>query len=127
MLKIITGLFFCIITLNVNSSTFFMSNERLHTLMLGGTISQLEALNYIMGVTDAIVPILCVNKTITSKQLYNLVKEMIEQNPKEKNRNATDFIIYILTNEFPCKKNEQPKKDNFEDRLKKPNRPQLVI
>lgn len=126
--KKIFGLVLLTITNSVYANSFFMSGEKLYTLMSGNSLSQIEAINYIMGVTDAMMPVVCSSKQIIVKQIVDSTKKMLEQNPKHLNRNASDFIILVLNKEYSCKNPETPKEKPkyFEDRLQRP-RPQILI
>jgi hypothetical protein len=125
MIKKIIGLFLIGLTTSANSNNF-MTGDKLYLLMTGNSLSQLESINYIMGVSDTILPVLCPPGPVTVKQVFDLTKKTLEKFDKDRNKNASDFVIIGLNQEFPCKNKNPPKDNSFEDRNRRP-KPQLLI
>jgi hypothetical protein len=128
MLKYIISIGFITLSNLSYANIGFITGERLYILMTGNSMNQLEAANYIMGVTDAMLPSTCPNTYVILRQVVDSTKKSLEQFPEERNkRNASDFIIQALKKEFSCK-NESSKEDKkfFEDRIKK-SKPKLLI
>ncbi len=60
---------------------------------------------YIAGVRDTLIDAnyICIPNNVNGKQIFEIVKQYVENNPKEWNKSASYLVETPLLDAFPCK------------------------
>lgn len=104
-----------------NRNFHIVSGGKLYSQLTSDSLNQLQAVNYIMGAVDTLFPIYCIPPNAQIGKIVDLVKRALEENPSERHRPASDFIIVVLKKEYSCLDNSKPQGESrppFEDRLR---------
>ena len=61
---------------------------------------------YISGVRDTLIDAgyICIPSGVNGKQIFEIVRKYVEDNPKEWNKSASYLVETPLLDAFPCKK-----------------------
>lgn len=97
---LVLGMSFCA------HAEFFTGNE-LYSKMndTNSYFHQGVADGYIVGVYDALVNVThCPPRNVTVRQIKDMVRTHIENNPSTRHNTADSIISYVLTNAWPCPK-----------------------
>ena len=93
----------CCLTLPAHAE--FKDGNRLYSEMTGSTNQQMNAIGYIAGVTDALSGVaVCAPASVTAGQLFDMVKQYLEDQPQVRHFTADALIYRVLTKVWPCKK-----------------------
>ena len=86
------------------AGTFWDGNKLLSKLR-GETMEQMQALGYIMGVSDAVDTVtVCSPTTVTSGQMLDIMKQYLESTPTVRHLPADSLISVVLGRVWPCEK-----------------------
>lgn len=89
----------------------FITGNDLYAMMQNPDNKQ-AALGYVAGVFDMTLgTIQCAPGGVSTTQMYDLVKLLLEKNPQHRNLDASDFIAVSLQRAFPCPKRNNADKE----------------
>ena len=92
------------VCLSAHAGTFWYGNK-LHNKLQGNTLEQMQALGYIMGVSDALdTATVCAPTNVTSGQLNDIIKNYLENTPAVRHLAADSLISAVLGRVWPCDK-----------------------
>ena len=92
------------VCLSAHAGTFWDGNK-LHNKLQGNTLEQMQALGYIMGVSDAVDTVtVCSPTTVTSGQMLDIMKQYLESTPTVRHLPADTLIKVVLGRVWPCDK-----------------------
>ena len=85
-------------------------NELHKDLYDSSTSSNMFALGYIVGVTDALLgTTLCISPNVSQGQLMDVVKKFMNDNPQVRNLPAAVIVFAALDQYWPCEKQKRKK------------------
>ena len=83
----------------------FWDGNKLYSKLRGETMEQMQALGYVMGVSDAEdTATICSPNTVTSGQMFDIVKQYLENNPAVRHFPADTLVKVVLGRVWPCEK-----------------------
>ena len=83
----------------------FWDGNKLYSKLRGETMEQMQALGYIMGVSDAVDTVtVCSPTTVTSGQMLDIMKQYLESTPTVRHLPADTLIKVVLGRVWPCDK-----------------------
>lgn len=83
----------------------FWDGNRLLSKMLGNSGEQMQALGYVMGVSDAMESLtLCTPNNVTAGQMHDIVKQYLEVNPGSRHIAADLIVNRALSRYWACEK-----------------------
>ena len=83
----------------------FKDGNTLFSEMTGSTNQRMNAIGYITGVTDVLSGVtVCAPSTVTAGQLFDMVKQYLEEQPQVRHYTADALVYRVLTRAWPCKK-----------------------
>lgn len=92
------------VCLSAHAGTFWDGNK-LHSKLQSNTMDQMQALGYIMGVSDAVdTEIICSPNTVTAGQMHDIMKQYLENNPAVRHFPADTLVKVVLSRVWPCEK-----------------------
>lgn len=81
----------------------FKDGNTLLNDMTGSHGNQMNALGYVTGVADALMRITyCPPYSINAGQVYDMVKQYLEQFPANRHNTADRIIGHVLKSAWPC-------------------------
>lgn len=83
----------------------FWDGNKLYGKLQGNNMEQMQALGYVMGVSDAEdTTTICSPNTVTSGQMFDIVKQYLENNPTVRHYPADMLVKIVLGRVWPCEK-----------------------
>ena len=83
----------------------FWDGNKLYSKLRGETMEQMQALGYIMGVSDAMDTVtVCSPTTVTAGQVLDIMKQYLESIPTVRHLPADTLISVVLGRVWPCDK-----------------------
>ena len=83
----------------------FWDGNKLYGKLQGNNMEQMQALGYVMGVSDAEdTATICSPNTVTSGQMFDIVKQYLENNPTVRHYPADMLVKIVLGRVWPCEK-----------------------
>jgi hypothetical protein len=96
-------LFFCAALLAGSAHAEFWDGNRLLDRMNGGIAEQMQALGYVMGISDMGQGTLhCPPPNATAGQMEDIVKRYLNNNPAVRHLSADTIVNRALALVFPC-------------------------
>lgn len=81
----------------------FKDGNKLLAEMNGSHSHQMNAIGYVTGVADTLAGVtFCGPATVTAGQLYDMVKQYLEQYPANRHNTADRIIGHVLKSAWPC-------------------------
>lgn len=78
-------------------------NQLLNELTSESHFSRGYSRGYIIGVANVIEDALCMSNSVTNRQVFDVVKIYLEQNPATRHEHQLVLVTRALVNGFPCK------------------------
>lgn len=104
MKKRLITLLSALVCASANAGVFWDGN-RLYNKLTGDSGDRMQALGYIMGVSDAVDAILvCAPANATAGQLNDMVKQYLDQYPSIRHLAADSIVTRALERVWPCEK-----------------------
>lgn len=83
----------------------FFDGNKLLSRINGDTYDYINAVGYIMGVSDATRSVThCPPENVTAGQIGDMVKKHLESNPGVRHLTADQHVTYVLQKSWPCAK-----------------------
>lgn len=81
----------------------FKDGNSLLSDMNSSSMNQMNALGYVTGVADALMRITyCPPQSINAGQVYDMIKQYLEQFPANRHNTADRIIGHVLKSAWPC-------------------------
>jgi len=98
-MRLLAALFFA-----SSANAAFLDGNALLSKMNGDTPHKMQAIGYIQGVHDAMESVnVCAPANVTSGQIFDMVKNYLENVPANRHLSAEVIVGHILINAWPCK------------------------
>jgi hypothetical protein len=89
----------------------FMTGNKLLGYLSGDTdIERIHGMGYVIGVHDAFDSTICLTRGVTTQQASDVVRKYLQDNPAQRNMDASVLVLVALGSAFPCANNKGGKK-----------------
>lgn len=82
---------------------FMDGNKLLRYLASDSDLERLHGMGYVIGAHDMVNDeLICLTQGVTTKQASDVVKKYLENNPAQRNLDASVLVMVALGSAFPC-------------------------
>jgi hypothetical protein len=92
-----------LLTSTLANAEFWDGNRLYQKLTHTDAAERIQALGYIMGVSDAVTgAIVCPTGNPTAGQMMDMVQLWLRENPSVRHKSADTIVAYVLQGTWPC-------------------------